>query len=260
MDTKNTNPKDAIGISKVSWSVIPPQVLDEIWQVAECKYRYSFEVIGEVGLALTEGACKYGAYNWRVAGVRASVYYNAAFRHLGAWCAGQDIDPDSGLSHIVKAIAGLVVIRDSMIVGNIVDDRPPRVEYLYPFCYDMGVPDDRLTADMIVKRAMLQLGEWWEGSEDVEGHLCLHPLISAICMLMEVRHRLLEETIDLGRAIPIRNQNWVQRLNLATKEMLERYPEPKQPYTERGVRASTTETKVIPIDPPVEGAYNKTLA
>jgi len=105
---KDTNPKDAVGTKKVPFALIPDNVL------------------GEVGLAFLEGARKYGAYNWRVAGVRASVYIDALRRHLGAWWNGEDVDKDSGLSHIVKAIACLVIIRDSMLQNNIVDDRPPK--------------------------------------------------------------------------------------------------------------------------------------
>lgn len=107
--TKDTNPKDAIGVTKVPLSTV------------------SAPVMAEVGVAMLEGALKYGRHNYRAAGVRASVYYDAVFRHLGAWWEGQDIDPDSGISHITKAIAGLVVLRDSMMRGNWVDDRPPRV-------------------------------------------------------------------------------------------------------------------------------------
>jgi hypothetical protein len=109
-DSKDTNPKDALGIAKVPCSTVP------------------FQVVGEVGLALMEGALKYGRFNWRVSGVRASVYFDAVvMRHLGAWWEGQDTDLDSGLSHVTKAIAGLMVLRDSMLQGNWVDDRPPRV-------------------------------------------------------------------------------------------------------------------------------------
>lgn len=109
MTTKASNPKDALGIAKVPASTIPTQVL------------------GEVGLAMLEGALKYGRHNYRVAGVRASVYYDAVVaRHLAAWWEGEDIDPESGLSHVTKAIAGLVVLRDSMLQGNWVDDRPPK--------------------------------------------------------------------------------------------------------------------------------------
>lgn len=108
--TKDTNPKDAVGSVKAPISTISGQVL------------------GEVGLAMLEGSLKYGRHNYRVAGVRASVYFDAVvLRHLLLWWEGQDIDPDSGLSHIIKAIAGLCVLRDSMLQGNWVDDRPPKV-------------------------------------------------------------------------------------------------------------------------------------
>lgn len=105
--TQPTNPKDRTGVGKTPVSVIPQTV------------------IAEVGLAMMEGALKYGAYNWREAGVRGSVYVDAAWRHLAAWWEGEDDDPDSGLSHIVKAIAGLCVLRDAMIQEKFEDDRPP---------------------------------------------------------------------------------------------------------------------------------------
>lgn len=104
---KDTNPKDAVGIAKVPLSTV------------------SAPVMAEVGLAMLEGARKYGRHNYRVAGVRGSVYYDAAQRHLMAWWEGQDIDPASGLSHITKAIATLVVLRDAMMNDKLVDDRPP---------------------------------------------------------------------------------------------------------------------------------------
>ena len=110
MNTKETNPKDAVGTRKLSLAVLPIRVL---WRVA---------------LAMLEGALKYGRHNYRAAGTRASVYFDAVVgRHLFSWWEGEDIDADSGLSHIDKAIAGLMVLRDSMLEGNWVDDRPPRV-------------------------------------------------------------------------------------------------------------------------------------
>lgn len=105
---KDTNPKDAVGTAKVPFSTVPGQVM------------------AETGLAMMEGALKYGRHNYRVAGVRASVYHDAALRHLIAFWEGQDIDPDSGLSHLVKAIACCAVLRDSQLRGNWVDDRPPK--------------------------------------------------------------------------------------------------------------------------------------
>ena len=97
---KPSNPKDALGIGKVPSSVIPLPVL-------------------------LEGALKYGRHNYRAIGVRGSVYYDATRRHLDLWWEGEDTDPDSGLSHITKAITSLIVLRDAMIQENWGDDRPP---------------------------------------------------------------------------------------------------------------------------------------
>lgn len=107
-EAKPSNPKDAVGIRKLAFSVLPWRVL--------CR----------VALAMLEGAAKYGRHNYRAVGVRASVYFDAVVgRHLTSWWEGEDIDEESGLHHIEKAIAGLFVLRDSMLQGNFVDDRPP---------------------------------------------------------------------------------------------------------------------------------------
>lgn len=89
----------------------------------------SVPVMMEVGLAMLEGALKYGRHNYRVSGVRASVYYDALMRHIGAWWEGEDMDPGTKgrIHHITKCISTLTVLRDSMIKGNWVDDRPPKL-------------------------------------------------------------------------------------------------------------------------------------
>jgi len=106
-ESKPTNPKDVVGVLKVPMSVIPAGVL------------------AEVGVGMFEGTSKYGRHNYRAMGVRASVYYDATMRHLMGWWEGEDLDPDSGLSHVTKAICSLVVLRDAMVQGKFTDDRPP---------------------------------------------------------------------------------------------------------------------------------------
>ena len=106
--TKKINPKDLLGIQKVPFSVL------------------SAPVMGELGLAMFEGARKYGRHNYRIAGVRASIYYDACLRHLMAWWEGEDIDADSKMCHVVKAMACLMILRDGMLIGNWKDDRPPK--------------------------------------------------------------------------------------------------------------------------------------
>jgi hypothetical protein len=105
----NPNPKDAIGMAKWRVSTTIPQT-----------------VIWEVGVGMMEGAMKYGRHNYRVAGVRASVYVDAAKGHIDQWWEGENLDADSGLSHITKAICSLVVLRDAMIQDMLTDDRPPK--------------------------------------------------------------------------------------------------------------------------------------
>ena len=104
---KDSNPKDAVGVRKAPMSTVPTGV------------------IMELGLAMLEGGRKYGRHNYRVIGVRTSVYYDAAMRHLNAFWEGEDIDPDSGLPHVIKAIASLAVLRDAQMNDKALDDRPP---------------------------------------------------------------------------------------------------------------------------------------
>ncbi len=117
---KDTNPKDAVGVRK--WRQYCTVPITIIW---------------ELGVAMLEGARKYGRHNYRVAGVRASVYVDAAKGHIDSWWEGEDIDEDSGLSHITKAMASLAVLRDAMLNDLVTDDRPPKVKNFYQFRADM---------------------------------------------------------------------------------------------------------------------------
>lgn len=108
-ERKDTNPKDAVGTGKAPLSTVPT------------------EVIAELGLVMLEGARKYGRHNYRDAGVRASVYFDAAMRHWMRFWEGEDLDPDSGMPHLVHAMACAAVLRDSQFIGNWTDDRPPKL-------------------------------------------------------------------------------------------------------------------------------------
>jgi hypothetical protein len=105
-EKKDSNPKQAYGDMKVGLSSVP------------------MGVIYGVALAMTEGGIKYGKHNYRDMGCRHSTYFDAACGHLAHWWEGEDIDPDSGIHHLLKAIASLVVVMDSILMGNDVDDRP----------------------------------------------------------------------------------------------------------------------------------------
>lgn len=117
---KATNPKDGIGIRK-----------------PRCFHVLSGHVERAVSIAMMEGAMKYGSHNYRVAGVRASVYYDATKEHLESWWEGETIDPDSGLPHVIKAIASLYVLADAIIQGKCEDDRPPNFVNLQEYKADL---------------------------------------------------------------------------------------------------------------------------
>lgn len=107
MTTKPTNPKDAIGSTKLPLGVVP-----------STGAYYEAE-------ALLEGALKYGRYNWRVAGVRSSIYYDALQSHLAKWWNGQDRDPTTLVHELGSARACLSILLDALECGMLNDDRPP---------------------------------------------------------------------------------------------------------------------------------------
>lgn len=111
--SKLSNPKDIIGVRKAPLSCVP------------------MNVIAEIGVGMLEGATRYGRHNYRAVGVRSSVYFDATMRHLVAYWEGEDVDPDSGVNHLAKALTSLVVWRDAQMQGMCEDDRPPRSAPFY---------------------------------------------------------------------------------------------------------------------------------
>ncbi len=105
MSDKKTNPKDALAINRAPLHLLPPEALIE------------------ASLALHNGAAKYGAWNWRRAGVRASVYVAAMMRHILVWADGEDVDRESGASHLAHVIACAAILLDAARQGRLVDDR-----------------------------------------------------------------------------------------------------------------------------------------
>lgn len=108
---KSFNPKDSIGKTKWrQYTAVPSTVT---WAL---------------GIAMLEGARKYGRHNYRVAPVEASAYIDAAKGHIDQWWEGENMDADSKLNHLVKAMASLAVLYDAIVMDTAVDDRPPRID------------------------------------------------------------------------------------------------------------------------------------
>lgn len=113
LEPKDTNPKDAIGATKLPMHLVPSSVM-----------TYA-------SLAFLEGALKYGKYNWRVAGVRASIYIDAMHRHLHKFQNGEWFDPETSVPHLASVIACAGILLDAAECGKLTDDRPPAVDYAY---------------------------------------------------------------------------------------------------------------------------------
>lgn len=109
LDRKETNPKDAIGSTKTPLDLVP-----------SAGTYYAAE-------AFLEGALKYGAFNWRVAGVRASIYYAALLSHAAKWWNGQDYDHKTLVKELGYARACLDILIDAIECDVLTDDRPPRM-------------------------------------------------------------------------------------------------------------------------------------
>lgn len=100
------NPKDALGTKKVQLHLVPESFIIRVAQ------------------AMTDGAAKYGPFNWRHTAVRATVYQSAAKRHLAAWFDGEEVAADSGVPHLAHAAACIAILVDAEATGQLVDDRP----------------------------------------------------------------------------------------------------------------------------------------
>lgn len=104
---KSTNPKDAIAANKLPLHLVSPIVK---------AYQAIAHFLGSV---------KYGAWNYRAAGARASVYKSALDGHINAWWEGEEYDPTDGTPHLANALACLGILIDAKHSGGLVDDRPP---------------------------------------------------------------------------------------------------------------------------------------
>lgn len=80
---------------------------------------YAMEAIARV---MTFGAKKYSRDNWR-GGIAYSRLIAAAMRHISAFNRGEDIDPESGLSHISHALCCLMMVSEFEHTQTELDDR-----------------------------------------------------------------------------------------------------------------------------------------
>lgn len=190
-NTKLTNPKDAIGSNKMPFHLAPLtacKVISQILSISENSFIACYPVV-KVALCLPfiEGALKYGRSNFRAVGVRASIYYDAFYRHINAFLAKEEIDLESGFPHLFKAIACQAVIVDAYLCNKLNDDRMVKGGYSYLLNNKNGFKPSLIYA------ACQYMDMWFE---NVEGDTsCLHKSITTIARIINQSYDY-KETVE----------------------------------------------------------------
>ena len=103
-NSEGLNPKDAAGRAKPSTACVPDTAT--YW----------------MGAALDDGAIKYGAFNWRHAPVKASVYLTAIHRHYSRMKEGEWYADDSKVPHAAHIMASMAIMIDAHYHSTLVND------------------------------------------------------------------------------------------------------------------------------------------
>ena len=82
----------------------------------------SHHALVEIAHVFGAGAVKYGRFNYR-AGMDWGRVIGAAYRHLGAFNSGEDLDPETGRSHLAHLGACCIMLLDYHRTGVGKDDR-----------------------------------------------------------------------------------------------------------------------------------------
>jgi hypothetical protein len=82
----------------------------------------STEAMNQTAAVLAFGAQKYAEHNWRK-GFAWSRPLSAAMRHITAFNAGEDTDPESGLSHLAHAACCIMFLLEFEKTHPHLDDR-----------------------------------------------------------------------------------------------------------------------------------------
>lgn len=105
------NPKASVGETK-----LPLWLLSPIAKAHWCMAQFC-------------GMLKYGAWNWRAAGVKTSTYLSAMERHIEGYKSGERLDPIDGTHHLGNIMACCAILLEAEACGKLTDDRPPVVDH-----------------------------------------------------------------------------------------------------------------------------------
>tara|TARA_X000001388_G_scaffold48075_1_gene34438 strand:- start:26 stop:457 length:432 start_codon:yes stop_codon:yes gene_type:complete len=84
------------------------------------------KAIVEVAKVLTFGAQKYGAENWKELEDLQNRYLAGALRHIFAHMDGEQLDPETGLSHMAHALCCLLFKLEIELENAKIEEEEPR--------------------------------------------------------------------------------------------------------------------------------------
>ena len=103
------------------------------------------KAIVEVAKVLTFGAQKYGAENWKELEDLQNRYLAGALRHIFAHMDGEQLDPETGLSHMAHALCCLLFkLEIELENAKIEEERPRETDTAEYTARDQSFESDRL--------------------------------------------------------------------------------------------------------------------
>ena len=119
-----SNPKNRTWVNKKE--LMPTKSLSEGTKYDQGKVGVDLlpvQPLLEIAAVLDYGAKKYAAWNW-TKGISWRRVYGAILRHLWAWYRGEDLDPETGLSHLAHAGCNVLFLLQYIRTRSNFDDRP----------------------------------------------------------------------------------------------------------------------------------------
>lgn len=120
------------------------------------------EALEQISRVLAFGAQKYGDYNWR-SGLNWSRLIGAAYRHLSAFNDGQDLDPETGISHLAHAGCCIMFLLEYQRSHKDKDDRFfDEEQFLTRDSSTLIIPDSSVVTSEMANDVDELIGAWSE--------------------------------------------------------------------------------------------------
>lgn len=106
----------------------------------------STEALIQLARVMGHGAKKYGDQNWR-GGLKWSRPIAAALRHITSFNSGEDLDPETSISHIAHAMCNLMFLLEFIKTHPDLDDRYKKFTKIEPSKAKRAVSAEREEID-----------------------------------------------------------------------------------------------------------------